>query len=116
MPLTTVSLNLCTTSFLALYDTTCLEYCNSAGDVMLCSRCLLNSFRYKVCLIRIWYGVVLLDVVKLLHCHRSLGVGLYDVAMLIADDFGIDSLTNTLLVLTIVTVLTGIEDDDRERS
>jgi len=86
------------------------------GDVVIGSWCLLNSFLYKVCLIRIWYGVVLLDVVKLLHCHRSLGVGLYDVAMLIADDFGIDSLTNTLLVLTIVTVLTGIEDDDRERS
>ena len=29
--------------------------------------------------------LVLLDVVEMLHCHRSLGVGVYDVAMLLAE-------------------------------
>ena len=35
---------------------------------------------------------------------------------LLADDFGIDSLTNMLLVLANCTRLTGIEDDERYRS
>ena len=63
---------------------------------------MLNSFRYVVWLIRVWLGVcydtMLLDVVKLLHCHRSLGVGVYEVVWCLLSSFDTKSLAYTRLV------------------
>jgi len=57
-----------------------------------------------------WYGMVLvlLDVVESLHCHRSLGVGLYDVLCCLLNSILYDSLAYTHLVGYLIRYGVGV--------